>query len=238
MPRTVQGCGTLAAYRRGCRCPECRAANADYFKTYRAQYAAQHGRPVPSQEVRSNRPPPRRVACVDCDKQLRRCLAEVPRCRPCFLVERERLRRAASRRSAAAKRLEKAAAGTRSEWLWVVGECAQCLQAFTRHGRVSRFCSTKCRQRARRTWKIATRDRLAIYERDGWVCQLCEEPVDRDLMTTDPLNDWAPSLDHIEPQSHALIPDHSPENLRLAHRWCNSVRGDLSYYDETVLRAA
>lgn len=80
------------------------------------------------------------------------------------------------------------------------------------------------------------RDRLAIYERDGWVCQLCMEPTDRDLMSTDPRNDWAPSLDHIEPQSHALIPDHSPANLRLAHRWCNSVRGDLTYYSEADLR--
>lgn len=237
MPRTLQGCGTLAAYRRGCRCLECRTVNTDYFKAYRAQYAAEHGRPVPSQDVRSNRPAPRRASCVDCGKQLRRCLAEVLRCRPCFLVERERLRRAASKRRAAARRLAKAAAGTCSEWAWVVGECAQCLQAFTRHGQPSRFCSTKCRQRARRTWKIATQDRLAIYERDGWVCQLCQESVDPDLMTTDPMNDWAPSLDHIEPQSWALIPDHSPANLRLAHRWCNAVRGDETYYTAADLAA-
>jgi hypothetical protein len=57
-------------------------------------------------------------------------------------------------------------------------------------------------------------------------------------MSTDPLDDWAPSLDHIEPQSWALIPDHSPANLRLAHRWCNSVRGDLSHYTDDDLRVA
>jgi 5-methylcytosine-specific restriction endonuclease McrA len=34
------------------------------------------------------------------------------------------------------------------------------------------------------------------------------------------------TLDHIIPQSHMLIPDHSDRNLRLAHRSCNSARGD------------
>lgn len=175
---------------------------------------------------------------MDCGKVLRRCLAEVPRCRPCFLVERQRLARAATKRRDAQRRLVDAARGTASTWVWVVGECAQCLEPFARHGQASRFCSTACRKKARRTWKIATRDRMAIYERDGWTCQLCLESVDRDLMTTDPLSDWAPSLDHIEPQAWALIPDHSPTNLRLAHRWCNSVRGDLSYYTDDDLRAA
>lgn len=39
-------------------------------------------------------------------------------------------------------------------------------------------------------------------------------------------DDWAASLDHIVPQSATDAPDHSPANLRLAHRWCNLVRGD------------
>jgi 5-methylcytosine-specific restriction endonuclease McrA len=70
--------------------------------------------------------------------------------------------------------------------------------------------------------------RLAIYERDGWVCQLCHEPVDPDLDQSDV---WGATLDHIECQSWALIPDHRPTNLRLAHRWCNSARGDERYPD-------
>lgn len=238
MPRELSPCGTIAAYQRGCRCTECRAANTDNHKRYRARYKAQHGHRLPSQTVRANRPAPRRATCVDCGKLLRRCLADVPRCRPCFLVERERLRRAASKRRAATRRLAVAAAGTSSTWVWTTGECAGCLTYFVRHGQTSRFCSTACSRRARRSWKIALRDRLAIYERDVWQCQLCMEPVDRDLMSVDPANDWAPSLDHIEPQSWALIPDHSPTNLRLAHRWCNSVRGDLTYYGDSDLRVA
>jgi 5-methylcytosine-specific restriction endonuclease McrA len=78
--------------------------------------------------------------------------------------------------------------------------------------------------------------RLAIYRRDEWTCQLCTEPVDPKLMDSDPLNDWAPSLDHIDCQSWG-VRDHSPENLRLAHRWCNSVRGDETYYTAADLVA-
>lgn len=65
--------------------------------------------------------------------------------------------------------------------------------------------------------------RLAIYERDGWICQLCFEPVDPDLHFN---HRMAATLDHIECQSWALVPDHRPENLRLAHRSCNSIRRD------------
>jgi hypothetical protein len=134
--------------------------------------------------------------------------------------------------------LAKAAAGTSSSWVWTMGECAQCLTSFVRHGTASQFCSGQCRRKARSGFKVSLRDRLTIYERDGWICQLWLDPVDRDLMAADPMNDWAPSLDHIEPQARTLIPDHSPENLRLAHRWCNSVRGDESFYTVADLRAA
>lgn len=82
---------------------------------------------------------------------------------------------------------------------------------------------------------VRGRVRLAIYERDDWTCQLCREPIDREVHY---LDDWAPSLDHIEPQSHALIPDHSPTNLRTAHRWCNAVRGAHGLNDDLFQEAS
>lgn len=62
--------------------------------------------------------------------------------------------------------------------------------------------------------------RAEIYERDDWICQLCGDRVDRDTHWNAPL---APSLDHIAPQS--LGGSDEPENLRTAHRVCNTLRG-------------
>ncbi|MEV1331137.1 HNH endonuclease signature motif containing protein [Micromonospora costi] len=75
---------------------------------------------------------------------------------------------------------------------------------------------------------------MAIYERDGWACWLCEEPVDRHLIGT--LDHWRPSLDHVIPKSQGGPDD--PSNLRLAHWWCNSVRTDGRTYTEEDFRVA
>lgn len=124
------------------------------------------------------------------------------------------------------------------------GRCEWCDDGFIQDLRITgilaRYCSGRCRKQATKTrhrlasgrFSIARRERLAIYERDGWTCQICMEPVDPDTPSGDL---WSATLDHIIPQSRSLIPDHSPENLRLAHLWCNSVRGDLSYYSDADL---
>ena len=62
--------------------------------------------------------------------------------------------------------------------------------------------------------------RRAIYERDGWVCQLCGDPIDFDASAH---ADRA-SLDHIVPQSRGG--SHDPSNLRMAHVGCNARRRD------------
>lgn len=71
----------------------------------------------------------------------------------------------------------------------------------------------------RGTW-IEPKRRLAIYERDGWVCQICYLPIAVDAPVND---DYAPSLDHITARS--LGGGHESGNLRLAHRVCNAKRG-------------
>lgn len=80
---------------------------------------------------------------------------------------------------------------------------------------------------------IPRADRLAVYERDGWTCQLCGDPVDQTLHYNDRM---AATLDHIEPQSLSLIPNHDPENLRLAHRACNSRRNNKAVTEGGALR--
>lgn len=79
---------------------------------------------------------------------------------------------------------------------------------------------------------IAPQVRLAVFERDGWLCQLCMEPVDRDAA---PNGDRYPSLDHIVPQSKGGT--HLASNLRTAHRWCNSVRGAEDYHSDLFQEA-
>lgn len=69
--------------------------------------------------------------------------------------------------------------------------------------------------------------RAAVFERDNWTCRLCGEVLDRDA---DSQSDWFPSLDHILPQS--LGGSHTLENLRAAHRWCNSIRGAKDFHQE------
>lgn len=60
-----------------------------------------------------------------------------------------------------------------------------------------------------------------IYERDGWVCQLCWVPVRSDLRYPDP---QSASLDHVIPIARGGT--HTPENVQLAHLVCNQRKQD------------
>ena len=62
--------------------------------------------------------------------------------------------------------------------------------------------------------------RQEIFARDGWVCGICDEPVDPDLRAPDPKS---ASIDHVVPLS--LGGDDTPANVRLAHLGCNVSRG-------------
>lgn len=120
---------------------------------------------------------------------------------------------------------------------FVAGSCDWCGQSYLHDlrvtGTVAKYCSAlhskaawRARYRARRgQFSIPRTRRLAIYERDKWICQLCFEPVDPTLPATHRLS---ATLDHIECQSWALIPDHTDRNLRLAHLVCNSRRSDAA----------
>lgn len=60
-------------------------------------------------------------------------------------------------------------------------------------------------------------NRQAIFERDGWICQLCGKPVDPELKWP---NVMSASVDHIRPLS--LGGKHTTENVQLTHLGCNS----------------
>jgi 5-methylcytosine-specific restriction endonuclease McrA len=64
-------------------------------------------------------------------------------------------------------------------------------------------------------------DRLLVFERDGWICKLCDEPIDSTLRLPHPK---AATLDHIVPV--AIGGAHTYDNVQSAHAECNFQKGD------------
>ena len=86
-----------------------------------------------------------------------------------------------------------------------------------------RESTTLARHTRRMRLQDATIERFdpeSIYDRDGWVCQLCGLPVDRTLVWPDPASK---SLDHIVPLVAGGA--HSRLNTQLAHWICNVRKG-------------
>jgi endogenous inhibitor of DNA gyrase (YacG/DUF329 family) len=128
--------------------------------------------------------------------------------------------------------------------------CGQCGDSFQRLRGSTRpgarpFCSVKCRNlavyppradgatgRAADRMRCAKRrarfvaavvevvDPDAVFERDGWLCHLCGESIDRALTGWDRMG---PTVDHLIP----LVAggEHSYANVAAAHRSCNSRKG-------------
>jgi hypothetical protein len=59
-----------------------------------------------------------------------------------------------------------------------------------------------------------------VYDRDGWICGICGEPVDPKLKAPDLMR---VSLDHIIPFSRGG--DHTPDNCQCSHLICNIRKG-------------
>lgn len=63
------------------------------------------------------------------------------------------------------------------------------------------------------------RVRQAVAERDGWICQLCHEPIDPALRRPDPM---ALHVDHVEQLADGG--SDAPSNLRATHELCHRRR--------------
>lgn len=104
-----------------------------------------------------------------------------------------------------------------------------------------KYCSDVCANKAkskanevRRRHKIAkvTVDNditvQGLFKRDGGVCQICGKPCRLDDYVIangqKQCGDWYPSIDHIVPLAKGGL--HSWDNVQLAHRICNSIKGD------------
>lgn len=90
----------------------------------------------------------------------------------------------------------------------------------------SRYCSNRCTvmsnqaiRRARRAQLPAERiSRQEIFERDVWICHICNTAVDPELPQLHP---WSASLDHLVPLADPRSPGHVSSNVALAHLRCN-----------------
>lgn len=64
-------------------------------------------------------------------------------------------------------------------------------------------------------------DRAAVFDRDGWVCHICNDPISKDEAWPSP---GSVSLDHVIPISKGG--EHSYANCKAAHWGCNASKGD------------
>lgn len=113
--------------------------------------------------------------------------------------------------------------------------CDRCGETFAGNKRRWRYCSRECfnANRNRANWKhyalrrsrmaaafVESFDRHEIFERDGWICQLCDTPVVRDAEWPNPL---MPSIDHVVPLARGG--EHSRTNTQTSHLGCNVRKG-------------
>ena len=256
-------CGTRGGYDRGCRCAECLSARAAIAREYTrrrterdgvSQYAQYAIRKAEAEGRRYVPEAQRMVPCAVCgDEVLKRDLSSpVPALhRDCRNTPEGRQVSGAARRAALAaegrspklnrfrRRMERVAAGSpATKRVFVQGPCSWCGEPFC--APMGKWCSSKCKlaekaaTRHPERFNPTPRLRREVYERDEWVCGLCDLPINRALQWP---HKWSASLDHIVPQSRSLLPDHSARNLRAAHLQCNSMRGNGANMSEDELRS-
>lgn len=247
--------GSQGRYKRGCRCDACRAGATARMRDYTARRMARDGISQYTQynirkaeaEGRGYVPEAQRmVDCAVCggDVLKRDQSSPTPAMhRACRIspsgqaVKRGAMGVESPRMVRFRRRMEKAARGKpASKRVFIQGACEWCREAFC--APMGKWCSSRCKTAS----KIAERYpmkfnptpalRSLVYERDGWVCGICDLPIDRTLSWP---SKWSASLDHVVPQSHMLVPDHSASNLRASHSMCNALRGNGSNMSEDEL---
>lgn len=125
---------------------------------------------------------------------------------------------------------------------FVVASCRNCGKPFVKEGQ-SRFCSDKCRKSSSKAQRYRHDDRRlrrknasecdnitldALINRDGLNCWICGEPCDLEdsfwIDKTFYAGNRYPSIDHVIPLAKGGT--HTWDNVRVAHRICNSIKGD------------
>lgn len=104
--------------------------------------------------------------------------------------------------------------------------CVQCERGFASPSPIAKFCSDRCRGRSNRQRHRPDEKRMLtlrprVLARDGLLCYLCCQTIDQELNYLHP---EALTLDHVIPRANGGPT--TIENLRPAHRRCNSNKRD------------
>lgn len=102
---------------------------------------------------------------------------------------------------------------------------ARCIRRRNRaypSGRAARSASKAVYRSRMRVARVERFDPLAVFERDGWICQICGSRTPQKYRGT--YHDRAPELDHIFPLAKGG--EHSMANTQCACRACNIHKAD------------
>ena len=115
--------------------------------------------------------------------------------------------------------------------LFIAGRCRRCGNYFVVNAPRgdAAFCSVACARLSGKATRRARKrqaparpyNRVDIFERDGWRCHLCGKKINRRLSHSHPMG---ATIDHLIPV--AAGGGDVPENVRPAHRRCNSIKRD------------
>lgn len=232
-----------------CGAPDCKRLwhnerNRKWQKEYKEKTGTQYNYSMPSRPQRKSN-----THCVDCGKPVAWGRTQETRCRACGRKrnsqrraeqarQENEARKAAewakwnSRPERARRKLIAAAVGVAANTSWPVAEgpCQRCGVRFACRvtKEVPRFCSIQCarldakatRRARQRGVKLTPARRWLVYERDGWLCQICGRPINRAVPAPHPMS---ASIDHVIPLD--LGGAHCEENWQCAHFICNSIKG-------------
>ena len=113
-------------------------------------------------------------------------------------------------------------------------KCKECGKHFSTHIKDRKYCSKTCSNRYQ--WRKAYTVRRTmikkngkidhcislekLYKRDKGICHICTDKVNMNLNTNDNMYG---SIDHVIPLAKGGT--HTWDNVKLAHRICNSIKG-------------
>ncbi len=113
--------------------------------------------------------------------------------------------------------------------------CIECGERYRPRRRTDITCTDGCSEMRRRRFAriespvyramrakatVEAVDPAIVFERDDWICQLCNKDIPRDVKWPDLLS---ATMDHIKPLSRGG--EHSYDNCQASHLTCNAGKG-------------